>query len=151
MLKDRVTLAAALLALVVGACSGCTAEEPSTDDLPSYNSLEETRQAVSERLNCQDDPPDSTVVFGDDGPIHTESVKCTQTVEVFYFDSQEARDDTYTLMSDAAESGGSVYFAEGRNWFVVDYSEVGLGNADPEPVDLSVLSEPLGTRFTEVK
>jgi hypothetical protein len=31
--------------------------------------------------------------------------------------------------------------AEGKNWFVVDYSAVGVGTTDPEP---------LGTRFTEV-
>ncbi|MBG6192496.1 hypothetical protein IWX64_003470 [Arthrobacter sp. CAN_A212] len=89
--------------------------------------------------------------MGDDGQIPAESVKCTQTAEIFYFTSQDARDDAYNLMAGTAETGGSVYFAEGRNWFVVDYSEVGLGATDPETLDLSVLSEPLGTRFTEVK
>jgi hypothetical protein len=72
------------------------------------------------------------------------------TVEIFYFESPDARDDAFTVMADAAGSDGSVYFAEGKNWFVVDYSEVAVGTTDPEPLDLSVLSDPLGTRFTEV-
>ena len=89
--------------------------------------------------------------MGTDGQIPAESVKCTRTVEIFYFDSPAAREDAYTLLASAAESDGSVYFAEGENWFVVDFSEVGVGTADPQSVDLSVLSAPLGTRFTEVK
>lgn len=149
MLNHRIAVTAGLLTLLVGACSACTAERPSADGLPSYNSLEEARQAVSEQLGCQEDPPPPTAVMGTNGQIPTESVKCTQTVEIFYFESQDARDDAFTVMADAAESDGSVYFAEGKNWFVVDYSDVGVGTADPEPLDLSVLSDPLGARFTE--
>ena len=54
-------------------------------------------------------------------------------------------------MANAAESDDSVYFAEGENWFVVGYSEVGAGTTDPEPLNPSALSEPLGTRFTDVR
>ncbi|MHA7286189.1 hypothetical protein ACX80I_07920 [Arthrobacter sp. MDT3-44] len=150
MLNYRIALTAGLFTLLVGACTACTAERPSADGLPSYNSLEEVRQAVSGQLDCLEDPPSPTAVMGTDGQIPTESVKCTQTVEIFYFESPDARDDAFTVMADAAESDGSVYFAEGKNWFVVDYSEVGVGTTDPEPLDLSVLSDPLGTRFTEV-
>ena len=151
MLKDRGAVTAVLLTLLVGACSAGTPAEPSTDGLPSYASLEETRQAVSGQLDCREDPPPPTAVMGSNGRIPAESVKCTQTVEIFHFDTPDARDEAYTLMAGAGESEGSVYFAEGKNWFVVDYSEVGVGSADPEPLDLSALSEPLGTRFTEVK
>ncbi|MBP3037568.1 hypothetical protein J2M53_15085 [Arthrobacter sp. zg-ZUI100] len=155
MLKNRVAVTAGFLTLLVGACSACAAGSAATndspDDLPSVSSLEEARQAVSGQLECLDDPPASTAVMGDAGQIPAESVKCTQTVEIFYFESLDARDEAYGLMASAAQSGGSVYFAEGRNWFVVDYSEVGVGTTDPEPLDLSVLSAPLGTRFTEVK
>ncbi|MBP3044805.1 hypothetical protein KKR91_01555 [Arthrobacter jiangjiafuii] len=155
MLKNRVAVTAGFLTLLVGACSACAAESAAThdspDDLPSVSSLEEARQAVSGQLECLDDPPASTAVMGDAGQIPAESVKCTQTVEIFYFDSLDARDEAYALMAGAAQPDGSVYFAEGRNWFVVDYSEVGVGTTAPEPMDLSVLSEPLGTRFTEVK
>ena len=152
-LKNRAAVTAGSLALLGGMCSGCAADEPSRTNLPSYNSLEDARQAVTEHLDCREDPPGPTAVMGSNGRVPTESVKCTQTVEIFYFESQDARDETYALMSSAAESKGSVYFAEGENWFVVDYSEVGVGDGttDPEPMDLSGLSEPLGTRFTEVK
>lgn len=151
-LKNRVAVTAAFFTLIMGTCSACGAEEASADGLPSVNSLEEARQAVSGQLDCREDPPSPTVaVMGTDGKIPAESVKCTQTVEIFYFDSSDARDEAYTLMADAAGSDGSVYFAEGKNWFVVDYSEVGIGAAEPEPMDLAVLSEPLGTRFSEVK
>ncbi|MFJ7749286.1 hypothetical protein ACIQXM_04965 [Arthrobacter sp. NPDC097144] len=150
--KNRVAVTAAFLMLVLGTCSACSAEEASADGLPSVSSLEEARQAVSGQLECQSDPPPPTAaVMGADGQVPAEAVKCTQTVEIFYFDSSGARDEAYTVLADAAGSAGSVYFAEGKNWFVVDYSEVGIGAADPEPMDLSALSEPLGTRFTEVK
>lgn len=149
--KNRVAVTAAFLTLVIGTCSACSVEKASADGLPSVSSLEEARQAVSGQLDCQEDPPSPTAVMGADGQIPAESVKCTQTVEIFYFDSSGARDEAYTVMADAAGSAGSVYFAEGKNWFVVDYSEVGIGAADPEPMDLSTLSESLGTRFTEVK
>ena len=148
MPNTRTMPAAGLLVLLAAVCSACTA--PTTDDLPAYGSLDEAREAVSGQLDCLEDPPESTDVMGSDGRIPTESVKCTSTVEIFYFDSQDARDATYDLMAGSAEGDGSVYFAEGRNWFVVDYSEVGVGDTDPDPLDLSVLSEPLGTRFTEV-
>lgn len=151
MLKHRVAVAAGFLTLLVGACSACGTEQPSAPGLPSYSSLEDARQAVAGQLDCRENPPAPTAVMGADGQIPTESVKCTQTVEIFYFESLDARDNAYLLMAGAAESDGSVYFAEGRNWFVVDYSEVGVGTTVPEPLDLSALSEPLGTRFTEVK
>lgn len=103
---------------------------------------------MSGQLDCREDPPPPSDVMGGNGQIPAASVKCTQTVEIFHFESPEARDEAYAVMADAA---GSVYFAEGRNWFVVDYSEVAIGGGDPETLDLSVLSDSLGTRFTEVK
>ena len=152
-LKNRAAVTAGSLALLVVACSGCATDEPGTTNLPSYSSLEDARQAVAEHLGCREDPPGPTSVMGSNGQIPTESVKCTETVEIFYFETQDARDEAYALMSSAAGSKGSVYFAEGKNWFVVDYSEVGVGDGttDPEPMDLSALSEPLGTRFTAAK
>lgn len=156
MLRNRIMVAAGLCALVVGACSGCSGEDAaaggdaSAGDLPEYESLEDARQAVFDHLDCREDPPEPTFVGGPDGPIPSESVKCTNTVELFYFESQEARDGAYAMMADTTESGKSVYFAEGRNFFVIDFSEVGVGGEAPEPLDLSVLSEPLGTQFTEV-
>lgn len=151
MRGKRIVSAIGPVLLLMGAGTGCAAGQAPVDELPSYSSLEDARQAVFDHLECREELLGSTVVFGSDGPMSTESVKCTPTVELFYFDSQEARTDTYAVMADAAESGGSVYFAEGRNWFVVDYSEVEVGSANPVPIDLSVLSESLGTRFTEVK
>ena len=151
LLKNRRAVNCGMLLLLIGACSACSTEQGPSDELPSFNSLEEARQAVAGQLDCVEDPPPSTDVMGSNGQIPAQSVKCTQTVEIFYFDSAEAREETYTLMGEAAGPEGSVYFAEGRNWFVVDYSQVGVGSAEPEPRDLAALSEPLGTRFTEAK
>lgn len=151
MVNSRISVTTILFSLIVGTCTACSTTSPSTDGLPSISSLADARETVSDHLDCLEDPPPPTTVMGDDGPIPGESVKCTQTAEIFYFPSQESRDDAYNLMAGTAETGGSVYFAEGKNWFVVDYSEVALGNNDPETLDLSVLSDPLGTRFTEVK
>ncbi|MBG6185225.1 hypothetical protein IWX65_003204 [Arthrobacter sp. CAN_A214] len=125
-------MSALFLALLVGVCPACTAERPSIDGLPSYSSLEDARQAVAGHLDCEENPPLPTAIMGDEGQIPAESVKCTQSVKIFYFESTEARDNAYAVMADAAEPDGSVYFAEGKNWFVVDYSDVGVGTGDPE-------------------
>jgi hypothetical protein len=59
---------------------------------------------------------------------------CTSTVEVLWFDDDEARQDVYDLLADTGGAGGSVYFAEGRNWFVTDGAEVMVGAAPERPV-----------------
>lgn len=147
-LRYRMALAVGSLALL--AVPACSAREPAVDELPSYDSFDAVRQAVTEQLECEDTPPSPTRVMGDGVQIPTESVKCTTAVEIFYFDSQEARNKAYDTLASAAESDGSVYFAEGRNWFVVDYSEVTVGGDDPQSPDLAGLAEALGARYTEV-
>lgn len=147
-LRYRMALAVGSLALL--AVPACSAREPAVDELPSYDSFDAVREAVTEQLECEDTPPSPTRVMGDDGQIPAESEKCTPAVEIFYFDSQEARNKAYDTLASAAESDGSVYFAEGRNWFVVDYSEVAVGGDDLHPLDLAALSEVLGARYTEV-
>ncbi len=145
----RIVVAAGSLALLASAA--CSAEEQSLDALPSYNSLDDVRQAVSDHLECQDDPPSPTDVMGDHGQIPTESLKCTLSVEIFHFESPDARNETYALLASTADDDGSVYFVEGRNWFVVDYAEAAVGGADSRPTDLAALAEALGARYSEVK
>ena len=99
MLKNRAAVTAGSLALLVGVCSGCARDELGTTNLPSYSSLEDARQAVAEHLDCREDPPGPTAVMGSNGRIPTESVKCTPTVEIFYFESQDARDRKSTRLN----------------------------------------------------
>ncbi len=147
-LHHRMALAVGSLALL--AAPACSAREPALDELPSYDSFDAVRKAVTEQLECEDNPPSPTRVMCDNGQIPTESEKCAPAVEIFYFDSEEARNEAYDAIASAAESDGSVYFAEGRNWFVVDFSEVAVGGDDLHPLDLAALSEALGARSTEV-
>lgn len=130
------------LAVTVAACGD------DTDQLPAYESLEATYQAVDEVVDCSEEapaPPEKRLPSG--GPTG-ESLMCTNTVEVLWFDTAEARDDVYGLLASAAGSAGSVYFVEGRNWFVADFSEVGVGTVPERTIDMEGLAHALGARYT---
>ena len=73
---------------------------------------------------------------------------CTSTVEVLWFDSDEARQDVYDLLADTTGGGDSVYLAEGRNWFVADGAEVMVGAVPELTIDMERLSDALGARYT---
>lgn len=73
---------------------------------------------------------------------------CTNTVEVLWFESQEAREKVYELIASAAGSAGAVYFAEGRNWFVADVSEVAMGAVPERKLNLEELAENLDAQYT---
>lgn len=113
-----------------------------------FRSLDATYQAVDDVVNCSDDVGDSPVMSGESGRLRVDSVKCTSTVLVLWFKNEENRAETYELMAGAAGSAGSVYFAEGQNWFVVDGSEVAIGAAPERKVDLETLAEKLDAQYT---
>jgi hypothetical protein len=116
--------------------------------MPEFSSLEDAYEAVDAVLGCaQDvgDPPTKHPLSG--GPTG-ESVLCTKTVEVLWFDSQEAYDNVYELYVAAAGNPGSVYLVEGRNWFVADVAEVAIGVVDPRRnTNLEALAEHLGAKY----
>ncbi len=134
-------------AVLMGACSACTPAGASSD-LPSFDSLESTHRAVDELIGCVDQAPESTKVHNADGLVTTNSIKCTQSVEVFHFGSEESKDEIYSLLADAE---GTVRFAEGRNWFAADFSDAAGNEGASDPRDLAALAEELGARYTEVK
>jgi hypothetical protein len=136
-----------LAALFIGACSACSPAGAS-GGLPRFDSLESAHQAVDELIGCEDEAPESTRVHNPDGLVTTNSVKCTQSVEVFHFDSERSKTEIHSLLADAE---GTVRFAEGENWFVVDLSDAAGSTASSDPRDLAGLAEELGARYTEVK
>jgi hypothetical protein len=147
MLNRRTRKHASLIAALglVGAVVGCG---DGTDELPAYDSLEATYQAVDEVVDCSEDAPEPAVKFPGSGKDAGESVMCTNTVEVLWFDSDEAREDVYELLADTAGSAGSVYFAEGHNWFVVDGAEVRVGAVPERGIDMEQLADALDARYT---
>ncbi len=130
---------------LVGAVAGCYED---TDELPVFDSLEATYQAVDEIVGCSDDAPGPADERTASGGPTGESVMCTSTVEVLWFDSDETRQDVYDLLADTAGAGGSVHFAEGRNWFVADGAEVMVGAAPGRSIDKEQLAEALDARYT---
>ncbi|MFD1846740.1 hypothetical protein [Arthrobacter flavus] len=136
-----------LAAVTMGACAACTPADASAS-LPSYDSLESTHQAINELINCVDDAPDSTLVYNEGVLTTTNSIKCTEVVEIFHFDSEESKAGTYSLL---AEAEGTVRFAEGKNWFVVDYSDVATVEGVSDRIDVAELAENLDAQYSEVK
>lgn len=147
MMNHRTKKYASLIAALglTGALAGCSAD---TDELPAFDSLESTYQAVDEVVDCSDDAPEPADKRTASGGPTGESVMCTSTVEVLWFDSDEARQDVYDLLADTAGDGGSVYFAEGRNWFVADGANVMVGAVPERTIDVEQLAEALGARYT---
>lgn len=130
---------------VVGIVAACGDTD---EDLPAFDSLESAYQAVDDAVDCAEDASDPpTKILESDGPTG-ESVMCTNTVEVLWFETQDARDDVYDLLAGAAGPTGAVYFAVGRNWFVADVSEVAVGAAPEREMDMEGLAEVLGAQYT---
>jgi hypothetical protein len=145
--KRRTGALIGLAALLTGACAACTPTGASSG-LPSFDSLESTRQAVDELIGCVDDAPESIGVHNADGLVTTDSIKCSQSLEIFHFKTEESKDEIYSLFSDAE---GTAKFVEGQNWFVVDFSGLTGSDAASDPRDLSALAEHLGAQYTEAK
>lgn len=69
---------------LVGTVSGCGDD---TDELPGFDSLDATYRAVDEVVDCSEDAPEPAVKLPGSGEPTGESVMCTSTVEVLWFDS----------------------------------------------------------------
>ncbi len=153
-MKARPPLGIALStgAVLIGACSACTAAAGAgaPAELPKFASLQQAVDAVDEQIGCLDEVGRPTSVHDAAGLVTTESVKCTETVEVFHFDRPEELDHVVTTLSAAAEADGSMQFVEGRNWFVVDFTEVAVGAPPDGTRDLAGLAEALGADFRDV-
>lgn len=148
MMPERSMSTSIAIGLLVGAaCVACTPADASTS-LPRFESLEETRQAVSEAMDCAEKALEPTQVHDEAGLFTTDSAKCTDSVEVFYFESEDSKAKTYSILADA---DGTVSFVEGQNWFVVDYSQVATNEGKSRPADFARLASELDARFTEVK
>lgn len=138
-------------AIMIGTCSACSAASGAPAELPEFDSLQTAFEAVDKNVGCIDGVDGVTSVYDNADKLNTESTKCTDTVEVFYFKAAEDREHVVTTLSAAAEGDGSMQFVEGKNWFVVDYSEVAVGNSPDGFRDLAGLAEKLGAEFTEVE
>lgn len=145
-LKHKAITFFGLGVLTIGACVACSPADTSTS-LPSYDSLEGTHQAVDELIDCMNEAPDSTRVYNESILVPTNSIKCTESVEIFHFRSDELKNETYSIL---AEAEGTVRFAVGQNWFVVDYSDVATSGEDSDSFDLADLAEKLDARYSEV-
>lgn len=132
---------------LLGAATACGAASGADQELPEFASLDDSYQAVDAVLDCADDAGEPLFI---DSPGPTgEAMRCTETVEVLWFDSQEAYDNVYELFSTAAGNPGSVYFVEGQNWLVVDIAEVAVGAEGLQRnTNLEALAEHLGAKYT---
>ncbi len=151
-MKPRRIFGAALgIGVALGACSACAAASGAPAELPEFPSLHAVFDAVDEQVDCLDEAGDPTTVHDAAGLVATESIKCTESVEVFYFEHADDLEHVLTTLSAAAEADGSMRFAEGGNWFVVDFTEVAAGGSSDGSRDLAGLAEALGAEFVEIE
>jgi hypothetical protein len=133
---------------LLGALTACGSASGTGQDLPEFSSLEDAYEAVDAVLACADDVGDPPTKHPLSGGPTGESVLCTKTVEVLWFDSQDAYDNVHEMYVATAGNPGSVYLVEGHNWFVADVAEVALGVKDRQRnTDLEALAEHLGAKY----
>lgn len=82
----------------VGAVAGCCDR---VDGLPAFDSLGATCHAVDEVVDRSGEAPEPAVKFPGSGKDTGKSAMCTSTVEVLWFDNDEACEDVYQLLADA--------------------------------------------------
>lgn len=128
--------------LVTGTGCGDTA-----DHLPKYGSLSDVRKAVDDVVHCDENPRRPPEKVMDPPGFTGQAVMCVDAVEILWFDSSDALDRTYDMFYSAAGEAGSVYFVRGKNWFVVDYSEVQVGAVVDRRVDMKRLADELGAEY----
>ena len=139
----------ALMLGLLGVTTACGSASGAAAELPEFASLDDTYKAVDAVLGCADDVEDPPTKIPPSGGPTGESVMCTPTVEVLWFDSQESYESIYELFAATPNGNTAIYFVEGRNWFVADVAEVALGApAPPRLADLEGLAENLGARYT---
>ncbi len=139
---------AAVTFLVAVPLTGCGAEEqPGGENLQAFSSIDEAYTAVDDILGCESDPVGEPIVPMDDGVMLTSAQKlCFENVQVDLYADQDALRESYQILSDSNQ--GKVHLVHGKNWMVVDFSEMATGH--PSTRNVQRLARELNGEYTVV-
>lgn len=121
--------------LVAVPVTGCGAQDQPRDDNPQgFSSIEEAYTAVDDILDCESDPVgEPTVPMGDGVKLTSAQKLCFENVQVDLYADQDALRESYRILSDSNQ--GKVHLVHGKNWMVVDLSELATGQPSPRNIE----------------
>lgn len=135
---------AIMLLLPAAMITGCSPDQEA-ESLPAFDSIEEAFDAVDAVLRCEGNPVGHPIVpMGDGVPLTTEQRLCAEHVQVGLYPDEESLQQAFELWSDSGQ--GEIKLVRGRNWLVVDVTDVATG--EPSTWDIDGLAEDLGGEYT---
>ncbi|WP_461163536.1 hypothetical protein [Arthrobacter sp. R4-81] len=134
--------------LVAVALTGCAAQAQTPgENLQAFSSIDEAYAAVDELLDCTPDPVGEPIVpMGDGVPLTSAQTLCFENVQIDVYTDQKALQESYRMLSDSHQ--GKVHLVHGKNWMVVDLSEMATGQ--PSTRDIEHLAKELNGLYAVV-
>jgi hypothetical protein len=128
----NIAMAAFIVALPV---AGCGAEEqPGGGTLQGFSSMDAAYTAVDDVLAWQADPVgDPIVPMGDGIRLASAQKLCFENVQIDLYADQKAFSESYQILSDTNQ--GKIHVVRGKNWMVVDFSEMATGQASTRDIE----------------
>lgn len=155
MTKRRPSLNVAVAAfLVAGPLAGCAAHDQARGgNLQAFSSIDEAYAAVDDILGCEPDPVGEPIVpMGDGVPLTSAQKLCFENVQIDLYTDQNALQESHQILSDTNQ--GKVHLVHGKNWMVVDVSQMATGQPSTRNFDrlakelngeYAVVGSPIGS------
>ncbi len=134
--------------LLAGPLTGCAAQgHPTGENLLTFSSIDEAYTAVDEILGCESDPGgDPIVPMGNGGRLTSAQKLCFENVQLDLYADQNALQESYRMLSDSSQ--GKVPLVHGKNWMVVDFSQMATGQ--PSTSNIQRLAKELNGEYSVV-
>ncbi|MGX9901994.1 hypothetical protein ACW0JT_23205 [Arthrobacter sp. SA17] len=134
--------------LVAAALTGCAAQaQMPGENLQAFSSIDEAYAAIDDILDCEPDPVGQPIVpMGDGVPLTSAQKLCFENVQIDLYTDQTVLQESYRMMSDSNQ--GKVHLVQGKNWMVVDLSEMATGQ--PSTRNIERLAKELNGEYAVV-
>jgi hypothetical protein len=147
--KRRRLLDIAVVTFLVGVpLTGCGVQaQPGGENLHAFSSMDEAYTAVDDILDCESDSAGEPIVPMGDGIKLTSAQKlCFENVQIDLYADEDALRESYQILSDSNQ--GKVHLVHGKNWMVVDVSEMATGQ--PSKRNIERLAKELNGEYAVV-
>lgn len=135
MKRRRLFDIAAVAFLVVVPLMGCAAQDQAKgENLQAFSSIDEAYAAVDDILGCESEPIGEPIVpMGDRVPLTSAQKLCFENVQIDLYADQNALRQSHQILSDTNQ--GKVHLVHGKNWMVVDFSEMATGQPSTRNIE----------------
>ncbi|MBM7848112.1 hypothetical protein [Arthrobacter roseus] len=138
-------VAVLLAAVLLTGCS--TQDQPGSENLSAFSSIDGVYEAVDQFLDCEADPVGEPIVpMGETGQLTSEQRLCSENVQVDLYPDKKSLQESYKIWADSSQ--GEVHLVWGKNWLVVDVT--GAVTGEPTGWDIERLAEELNGEYAVV-